>query len=101
MASARAPCGRRRRRNVRLAVRLRPLRLPLRQGSNRPGGDAGVLLAETREPFRGEALERRLLRGGARAWRAAWNVQGELPDRVAVGGVRDGQDFLLAARPSC
>ncbi len=70
MASARAPCRRRRRGSVRLAVRLRPLRLPLRQGPDRSRGDAGLLPAQAREPSRSQAVERRLLRRGARAWRA-------------------------------
>ena len=52
LASARAACRRRRRGNVRLAVRLRPLRLPLRQGADGPGLDAGLLPAQAREPSR-------------------------------------------------
>ena len=52
LASARAPCRRRRRGDVRLAVRLRPLRLPLRQGPDRPGRDARLLPAQAREPSR-------------------------------------------------
>ena len=52
LAFARAPCRRRRRGNVRLAVRLRPLRLPLRQGPDRQGRDAGLLPAQAREPSR-------------------------------------------------
>ena len=65
----------------------------------RKGVDAGLLPAQAREPSRGETLERRLLRCGARAWRAAWDVQGDHPDRDAAGGVRDGRDSLRAARP--
>ena len=61
--------------------------------------DAGLLPAQAREPSRGQALERRLLRRGARARRPAWNVQGDHPDRDAAGGVRDGRDPLRAARP--
>ena len=61
--------------------------------------DAGLLPAQAREPSRGQALERRLLRRGARARRPAWDVQGDHPDRDAAGGVRDGRDSLRAARP--
>ena len=61
LAFARAACRRRRRGNVRLAVRLRPLRLPLRQGADGPGRDAGLLSAETREPPRSAALGRGFL----------------------------------------
>ena len=47
--------------DVGLAVRLRPLRLPLRQGADGDGLDARLLSAEDRKPSRGAAVERRLL----------------------------------------
>ena len=61
---------RRRRGDVRLAVRLRPLCLPLRQDADRAGRDARVLSAEAREPSRGAAVERGLLARGERARRS-------------------------------
>ena len=60
LAPRRAPCAGRRRADVGLAVRLRPLRLPQRQAADGQGLDAGLLPAQAREPSRGAAVERRL-----------------------------------------
>ena len=60
LAPQRAPSARRRRGDVGLAVRLRPLRLPLREGAAGGGLDAGLLSAQDGEPSRGAAVERRL-----------------------------------------
>ena len=99
LAPARAPRHRRRPRNVRLAVRLRPLCLPLRQGADGPGLDGRLLSAEDREPSRGAAVERRLLARRGDARRPARDVQGDGADRDAAGGVRDGRDPVRTARP--
>ena len=62
LASRRAPSAGRRRGHVGLAVRLRALRLPLRQAADRQGLDARLLPAQAGEPSRGAAVERRVRR---------------------------------------
>ena len=68
LAPRRAARAGRRRANVGLAVRFRPLLLPQRQGADRPGLGALLLSAEDGEPSRGAAVERRVRfrRGAAR-----------------------------------
>ena len=73
LAPAGAACHGRRARDVGLAVRFRPLCLPLRQGADGEGRDACLLSAEDGEPSRGAALGRGLLprRGRRSASRTA------------------------------
>ena len=63
------------------------------------GATPAFYLPKLESHLEAQALERCLLRRGARARRAAWNIQGDHPDRDAAGGVRDGRDSLRAARP--
>ena len=99
LASRRAPSPRRRRGDVRLAVRLRPLCLPLRQDADGARRDAGLLPAEAGKPSRGAAVERRLRLRRSRARRPRGDVQGDGADRDPAGRVRDGRNPLRAARP--
>ncbi len=70
LASAGAARDGRRSGNVRRAVRLRPLRLPLRQDPDGSRRDARLLSAEAGKPPRGAPLERGLLTRRSRARRA-------------------------------
>ena len=82
-----APLRGRRRADVGVAVRLRPLLLP------QPRPQRPLLLpAEARVAPRGAALERRLRLVAGAARRAAGDDQGDRPDRDDPGGVRDGRD---------
>ena len=84
----------RRRADVGLAVRLRPLLLP------QPRAERALLLpAEARVAPRGAALERRLHLVAGAARRRARDDQGDRPDRDDPRRVRDGRDPLRAARP--
>ena len=94
LAPARAPRRRRRAGDVRLAVRFRPLCLPLREGADGAGRDARVLPAEAREQPGGAPVEQRLFPRRARAWRARRVVQGDGADRDAAGRLRDGRNPL-------
>ena len=98
MAPGRAPPARRVRAGVRLAVRLRPVRVPLRPAADQKRDRAVLLPAEDGIPPRGAAVERRVRvrPGGARD--TAGDVQGDRADRDAARRVRDGRDPVRAAR---
>ena len=92
LASRGAAFRGRRRGDVGLVVRFRPLFLP------QPRPERPLLLpAEARVSPRGTTLERRLRLVAGTARRPRWDDQGNRPDRDDPRRVRDGRDPLRAA----
>ena len=100
LASRRAPSAGRRRADLGVAVRLRPVRLPQRARAARARHGAVLLSAEARVAPRGAAVERRLRRAprtssGCRAGRSAATV---LIETILAAFEMD-EILLRAARP--
>ena len=98
LASARAPCARRRRARVGEPVRLRAHRLPQRARAARARNRAVLLPAEAREPPGGPAVGAGLRPGGGRARTAARIDPLHRAHRDDPRRVRDGRDPVRAAR---
>ena len=98
LAPAGAAPADRRRSDVGLAVRLRPLPVPQPCRTPRTGNRTLFLPAQAGEPSRGALVERRLHLLGARARRRAGHHPGDRADRDHPRRLRDGRDPLRAAR---